>query len=136
MRRHDLTTPDIAVFVGAVVSNRVMHRADVIPHQQRIFLPVIGVKIFILHLQRKKVFKDLVTLLLTEFVNFHGIARVGVQHFLACDRMGQESRVNCRRAFTFLFFAERWASTAWPLAHHVPELVEIVCDGFVGEALF
>jgi hypothetical protein len=33
MRCHDLTASDVAMLVWAVIGDRVMHRADVIPHQ-------------------------------------------------------------------------------------------------------
>ena len=87
MRGHDLTASDVTVFVGAVVGDRIVHRADVIPQQQRIFVPEVGVKILVLHLQFTKIVNNLSTLLLAEFVDFHGIAGVGVQHFFLRDRV-------------------------------------------------
>jgi hypothetical protein len=45
--RHDLHTAHVARLVRSVVGNRVVHRADVVPHQHVALRPLVRVKIFL-----------------------------------------------------------------------------------------
>ena len=60
--RHHLAAPDEAVFVGAVVGQRVVNGADVFPDQQVVGMPTVGVDVFVLKLMGEQEFEDLVAL--------------------------------------------------------------------------
>ena len=97
---------------------------------------MVGIKIFILHLQFKKIAQYLVAFLLTEFVDFDGVPRIGIQYFFSIDRVGQESRVSGWWAFAFFFFTQSRAGATRTAAHHVPKLIEIMRDSGIGESFF
>ena len=74
---HHLTAADQPDFVGAVIGDRPMQRAEVVPDQKIVLGPIIGVAELQLELMREQVFEHLVALTLRQFVD--PLAKPGLQ---------------------------------------------------------
>lgn len=80
--------------------------------------------------------EDRIAFLLGQAVYRNRIARIGIQDFLACQRVSQKGRVTDRRTRVSLFFAQGRARATRARAHHVPKFIEVMRDCFAGQSHF
>src|SRR4029078_6832341 len=59
LARHDSHAPHVARLIRAIVGHRVMHGADVVPHQHLPLRPLVGVEVFGLLLVREQELQQL-----------------------------------------------------------------------------
>src|SRR5262249_34839984 len=120
---HHLAALHEAVLVGSVVGDRVVKRADVIPHEHVILRPGVYVLILRLKLMREEVLEDPFALGGIELVDADRVAGVAIEHGAAGDRMSEKERMDGRRAPPSLLLRERRPQTAGTAPHVLPELV-------------
>ena len=131
--RHHLAAAHQPDLVRTIIGDRAMDGAEVVPHQQVVLVPGVGVAEALFELEAEQVFQHLVALAFGEFVDPHRIAGIAVQHLPAGDRMGEEQRMHHRRTPAALFLGHRRAGARLVAAHVLPELLEVVRRGRIGE---
>src|SRR6266704_6554457 len=112
-RSHHLASLYQPVLIGTVVGDRVVDGADVLPQQHVALLPAERVKVFGLYLVRKEELEGLVALLLRQLVDADRVARIGVEHLAARERVREENRMRDRRLRLSLRVGERRALAAF-----------------------
>ncbi len=105
-----------------------------IPDQQIVLGPAVDVAEARLELEGEQIVQHLVAFALWQLVDACRVARVGIQHFAAGDRMREEQRMHHRSAPTPLFIGHRRTLAGMVLPHVLPELLEVVGGGASGEA--
>ena len=79
---------DKPMFIGGIISHRVVNRSHVVPHQYVTDGPEVTIAKLGLQLMLKQEVQNLVAFFFGQLVNTHGIAGVCVQNFVACDGVG------------------------------------------------
>src|SRR5205085_12405154 len=104
-----------------IVRYRVVDRADVLPDQHIVFRPPVRVEVLGLELMLEKKLEHLIAFLRRQLVDANGIARIGIKHAIAGERMAQKYRMGYGRLRLALRVGERRPLAALLLAHHFPE---------------
>ena len=97
-----------------------------IPHQHVALGPLVEVLVPRLELMGEQRLEHAIALRRVQLVDADGVARIAVQRGAPTDRMRQEHRMHGRRPPLPLLLRERRPEAAWPAAHVLPELVEVV----------
>ena len=123
---HDLTAFDQTMLMLFVVRPSIVQGANMVPHQDVAFCPLVCVLIPFLQLMREQHVQQFIAFSLTGLIDAGGISRVAVQHLATCDGMRQKDWMNGRWALGLLLWCQRRALAARLCAHFFPEFIEVM----------